>query len=202
MNSKVHEAVGMATTLAVMHPNKLEALVLGVPLILIGSIIPDIDCNSDSKTKQYFRKTVLWCVIIALIAIFINLGVMKITGVNVRGHLNHNILVKLIGFAIFMCICGFGYNRPHREFTHSFVGVVIFTVPVMLMVGFKMSLYFMFAMLSHVLIDLLNTKGESLLFPLKNKYCFNVCKASSTTSNYIGAAASIITIMELYLIAI
>lgn len=200
MNSKVHEAVGLATTLAVMHPDSIPELALGIPMIMIGSILPDIDCNGDSKSKQYFRKTLVYCVLAVILAVLANTIVLKVTGMPIHNRFDFRLLLRIFGFVVFMCICGFGYKRPHREFTHSFLGIVLFTISVIMTTGFRSSMYFAVAMLSHVLIDLLNTKGESLLFPLKGKFCFGVCKASSKTASAIGVVASAIVVLEFYLI--
>lgn len=58
-------------------------------------------------------------------------------------------------------------------------------------------MYYAAGFLSHLAIDLLNTKGESLLWPSPGKYCFSLCKAGGVGDKAIGYAAGVLSVLLL-----
>jgi inner membrane protein len=47
------------------------------------------------------------------------------------------------------------------------------------------------------LIDLLNKKGEQLLFPFKKRFCFNLCKSDGMVSKSLFMLGAIISLLEI-----
>jgi inner membrane protein len=59
--------------------------------------------------------------------------------------------------------------------------------------------YFAIGFATHLLLDLLNRKGEQLLYPLKNTYCLGVCSSSGVVNDILFAFGLVATIFLLYM---
>lgn len=93
-------------------------------------------------------------------------------------------------------------QASHRGFTHSITALVItslVTVPIAVGNARVIGLAFVAGIASHLLIDLLNTKGEQLFWPAKSRFCFNLCKANGPADKVIFAIASVAVIAILAL---
>ena len=65
-----------------------------------------------------------------------------------------------------------------------------------------MTPYFSAAMLSHILIDLLNRRNVRLLYPLKKGFCLGICSADGMVNRALflaGAAVSAVVSLLLLL---
>lgn len=101
--------------------------------------------------------------------------------------------VNLLGLAILIGFSIFGGTQPHRGFTHSVLALLIASFSAYLI--FKnLALAFCIGYASHLLIDMVNKKGEQLLYPMPNRWCFNLCKANGL--------AALCTRMASYLVCI
>lgn len=186
MNAGVHTSVGIASSLLVMQPKNLTDLALTVGVASIGAIIPDIDCNGESKMKKEFRKA---CLLAAsgLIGLSIYSYVTKTPLVDFSSKVG---LKNILAIVVFFGFCVFGYMQDHRTFTHWAIALPCFTLPIITLIGWKYGLAFGVAMLSHQLIDMLNKRKITWLFPLPFDFALYICKASSKLSTFVGFIAN------------
>ena len=84
-----------------------------------------------------------------------------------------------------------------RGFTHSILALVLFSTAAHAVVG-NSSTWFAIGYASHLVIDLFNKKGESLLFPIKAKVCFNLCAADGITNKLLGSLATVASALLLF----
>ncbi|RLJ02746.1 MAG: hypothetical protein DRP11_02655 [Candidatus Aenigmatarchaeota archaeon] len=66
----------------------------------------------------------------------------------------------------------------HRGVTHSLLGSVVFSLP-LLLIGRETALFFFFGWLSHIIADSLNPSGVPFFFPFKKRYSFARIKSGS-----------------------
>lgn len=188
MNGDVHMCVGAATAtgMALLIPQMTvggkETVILGVGTAIIGSLLPDIDANGESKIKKQFRKFMLFLVI-ALTASVIY-GVQSGTLSNMLQRASGSKTV--FGFILCIVLCIVGYKQPHRGFTHQLVGLLAFTFSWLLMFGYPMTYWFFFGYLSHQLVDFLNKRPIQWLYPLPGKVMLGICYADSAMAKVIG----------------
>lgn len=202
MNANVHTSVGLATASGIallvpaMNGSDKVTLTLGLGCAVVGALIPDIDANGDSKAKIEFRK------IMSLLGIF---GVATVGYAITTGRLQeiassffHS--VHGVGALLFLIACIVGYNTPHRTFTHWLVGLVCFTIPFIMMTNITLGLWFGVGMLSHQVIDMLNKKKITWLYPLPFDFARYICKASSGLSTAIGSVSTILACIFIFLL--
>lgn len=202
MNANVHISIGLATAsgIALLAPtmNGHDKIILGLGLgcAVVGALIPDIDANGDSKAKIEFRK------VMSLLGIF---GIATVGYAITTGRLQeiassffHSI--HGVGVLLFLITCIVGYNTPHRTFTHWLIGLICFTVPFIMMTNITLGLWFGVGMLSHQVIDMLNKKKITWLFPLPIDFARYICKASSRLSTIIGSIATVLACIFIILL--
>lgn len=194
MNGKTHTAVGIATGLALVSvlPTVTGAnytdLTFSLGASVIGALFPDLDLN-QSKGNQVLNK-VLACGIPAMLLYYC----FARRGFN--GILNSSI-EEIIAIIVFLGIGVWCRTRPHREASHSLLMCSVTTLAVYTFTGGYLFVYYAAGFLSHLAIDLLNTKGESLLWPSPGKYCFSLCKAGGVGDKAIGYAAGVLSVLLL-----
>lgn len=184
MLGKTHAAVGTASALLVMgstvahHP---VSLVAGATIAAIGGLMPDIDL--DSKHAKATGITSLAAV--AAIGSGKELTSSNLTQPN-----------QLIGLLALIVLVVIGLKSNHRGFTHSIIALALFSTAVEMIAG-DVFIWFTIGYASHLIIDLFNKKGESILFPIKTKVCFNLCTADGITNKVLGTLATVISILVL-----
>ena len=83
---------------------------------------------------------------------------------------------------IFFIICAFGKEQSHRSFLHSFLG--LFALYACVEAVFPVEApYFGVAFSTHIVLDLLNRKGMTLFYPIKKRFCLNLCSSSGWLNN-------------------
>lgn len=202
MNANVHTSIGLATASGIallapiMNGHDKITLGLGFGCAIVGALIPDIDANGDSKAKIEFRK------VMSLLSIFgiVTVGYALTTGrlQEIASSFFHS--MHGVGALLFLIACIIGYNTPHRTFTHWLIGLVCFTVPFILMTNITLGIWFGIGMLSHQVIDMLNKKKITWLFPLPIDFARYICKASSRLSTIIGSIATVLACIFIILL--
>ena len=144
----------------------------------VGGILPDVDSKGSKASKasdKFLAATVIGAV--ACIAA----GKTPVSW------------VSLVPLMMVVALLMFGRKQPHRGATHSVLYGVAFSVAVAL-ANRALVIPFAAGFASHLVIDLLNTKGESLLWPLEGKWCFKVCKSNGFVNTALGALGAIVAI--------
>lgn len=173
MLGRTHFFVGAATALIILRPETNSLLVPGMGAAAIGGVISDID-SGTSQAHQEADKIVMSSVL-ALAAVVLgeyhyHLGIYN------RLINDSNIYRILLGFSVLIGLCIFGMRQPHRSFMHSFLALFLFTSCVEVIFP-TVAPYFAIGFASHLVIDLLNKRGEKLLWPMKKSFSLKLCSS-------------------------
>lgn len=191
MNANVHTSVGLATATGValvvpmMQCKSIADYSLCLGCAVIGSLLPDIDANGESKAKKEFRHAMSFLTVVTVYLIYS--AYMSGTLLSKISEYIHSI--RGIGAIAFLIFCVMGYLSSHREFTHYLVGLVCFTASFMMLTDVKLGIWFGVGFLSHQLIDMLNKKKIKWLYPLPYDFARYICKAQSSLSSAIGVVS-------------
>lgn len=190
---KTHMAVGIAATLAITQPDSFSEVVLATGVGAIGSLLPDIDVgtsNSHKETERIVRTTILMIVAIFLLEYYLNIDIVKPL------MEDHGIAKLVIGALLFLGLCGFGAEQPHRSFMHSFLAMILLSLSLGL-VSKNFVPYFAVGFLSHILLDLLNYRKVKIWYPLKRGARLGLCKASGIGNDLFFAAGCTLSVLEI-----
>ena len=113
MLGKTHMAVGIAATMAVTQPATVPELILAVGGGSLGALISDIDVGTSESHRDADKITILSVVVVAAVLAldyFFQAGIMnKVIGNSGYGRM-------IAGVLLFIGICAFGKEQPHRSF--------------------------------------------------------------------------------------
>ena len=183
-------AVGTATALAVMQPDNMRGLIVVAGAGMIGSVICDIDVSTSESHRDVNKILGITVVVLLLATLLDNYYKLGIAGYFQRSS---SLLRLFTGLAVFLGLCVFGKEQPHRSFMHSLLAVAVFGL-VAYYVFPAAAMPFAAAMLSHMAIDTLNYKKVRILYPLRGGISFKFCKADGWVNNilfYVGALVKI-----------
>lgn len=194
MEKRTHIACANMLSLSIIRPQSINALLLTTSVATLAGILPDIDLKDSTSDKIFDR---LMSVLITIIIMTLLLKAM--TGLNIISELKkyNNILNYLITFSIFTLTAYLGSKTKHRSFTHSILAATIYGIILSYSVSNSILKTFIISYTSHILLDILNMKGVSLLYPIKKKYSIKLCESSGTFNNILLKIFSIIIIIEL-----
>ena len=122
MTGKTHAAVGLGTVLAVTQPSTVSGLVLAAGTGMLGALISDIDVGTSKSHKDADRITLIAVLLVAAeIALnyFCNFSIWE----KIRN--DKSVAPVAMGVIIFIAVCAFGKNQPHRSFMHSIMVMAI-----------------------------------------------------------------------------
>ena len=186
MNGSTHTAAGLAcglTAAAFLMPETLTlpGVVMGSGAAVIASTLPDCD-QYETHMNQGFQ-----CIVKLVVFCFL---VQWLTGTSVDWQ-----------YAFFFVIGIFvGAMTEHRSATHSVAALLIFTWLFSTMAGNHQELTFWFfvAYASHMVLDILNKRGEMLLWPLsKERFCLKLSKSEGKLGKLIFRVAGVWYLMLL-----
>lgn len=196
MTKRTHLVAGTAITLGLIRPTTILGLVMCLVTSSIGSLISDIDV-STSKSRGELYKIIIVSIISVLICIALeknfNIGILEII-------INQSSVQRiLIGLLTLLGICCFGITTSHRTFMHSILGVISVSSAVFIILP-KATLPFAISMLSHIFLDLFNTKRIQILYPLKKpRIALKFCKSNGLVSKILFHISMIILELEIFL---
>lgn len=192
MLGKTHMAVGIAATLAITQPSGVSELVLAVGAGSLGALISDIDVGTSNSHRDADKITALSVVVVlAVFAMdyFCNTQIIeRIIGSS--GYLR-----IIAGLLLFIGICAFGKEQPHRSFMHSFLALILLSFALGL-IWEKAVIYFAVGFLSHLATDIFNKKKVRLLYPLKGGVSLGLFHAYGLANDIFFAVGSIIAVIE------
>lgn len=192
MLGKTHMAVGIAATLAITQPSGVSELVLAVGAGSLGALISDIDVGTSNSHRDADKITALSVVVVlAVFALdyFCNTQIIeRIIGSS--GYLR-----IIAGLLLFIGICAFGKEQPHRSFMHSFLALILLSFALGL-IWEKAVIYFAVGFLSHLATDIFNKKKVRLLYPMKGGVSLGLFHAYGLANDIFFAIGSIVAIIE------
>jgi len=192
MLGKTHMAVGIAATLAITQPSGVSELVLAVGAGSLGALISDIDVGTSNSHRDADKITALSVVVVlAVFAMdyFCNTQIIeRIIGSS--GYLR-----IIAGLLLFIGICAFGKEQPHRSFMHSFLALILLSFALGL-IWENAVIYFAIGFLSHLATDIFNKKKVRLLYPMKGGVSLGLFHAYGLANDIFFAIGSIVAIIE------
>ena len=185
-------AVGIAATLAITQPSGVSELVLAVGAGSLGALISDIDVGTSNSHRDADKITALSVVVVlAVFAMdyFCNTQIIeRIIGSS--GYLR-----IIAGLLLFIGICAFGKEQPHRSFMHSFLALILLSFALGL-IWEEAVIYFAVGFLSHLATDIFNKKKVRLLYPMKGGVSLGLFHAYGLANDIFFAIGSIVAIIE------
>jgi len=173
MQCRTHIAFGVAVSTAIVHTNDLKTMLITIAGATIGSAISDLD-SYNSELSQILNK--ITAIIVATVAICA--GISFIFKIDIIDKIVQykNFTNILIGVLIFLFVSILGSYTKHRTFMHSIPCVLIYYIILSTFLSQTFVLPFGIAMLSHIILDLLNHIGVVVFCPLSEKrFCFDLC---------------------------
>lgn len=187
MDGKTHAALGTAVALCVAQPKEPLDVTLTILVGAFTGILPDID-TKDSRVQPIMYKITFGFVVLMLCFAAVSFvqqnSVLEL--MNNSGH-----AAQLLGVAILIAFSLYGSKQPHRGFTHSLIAAATASFSAVLLYS-KLTFAFVLGYMSHLAIDLLNMKGEQLLWPLDKRFCFKLCTASGRIADITRLASYLI----------
>ena len=195
MNGRVHTAIGVATGLTAgavipqIRPDDVLSLSELIAFAVAGSLIPDIDMNGTGKVKKTATTAVALTAIVA--AWIIRSG---------RTDIIKYFDVRTIAGGLLFIICLVaGLITKHRTFTHSILGLALFSVSIYLLFTPTDTIFFALAMLMHQLFDMLNMTKVAWLYPMKGGAAAGFCKSDGFVAEMFGLIFTLLCGVLLYL---
>lgn len=194
MMGHTHLAVGIAASLAIVHPKTWPELVIGIGAGALGGLICDIDVGTSKSHKQADIITMFSAVIVAAVILvdwLFHIGIQETL------MQNENFLQIFIPVIIFIGICACGKSTSHRTFMHSLLAMILLTA----CVGVALPMaapYFGLGFLSHIVLDIFNKKRVRMFWPLKKGICLKMCSSQGRANKilfYTGTLISLICIL-------
>lgn len=194
MMKKTHLTIGIASAVAITHPEIVSECFVAIMGGAIGGVICDIDIlDNDYKNNDFFERFL----VVKMTGIILLLDFLLQTGI-CEAILNRDKRFLLIGGVLFSVLCLIGIHSAHRTFTHSFIALILFSAALSLI--YPPIVYsFIIGFLSHLMLDLLNKKKIRLFYPSDFGLCFGLCyanKIANTIFMYIGTIATVLLVLN------
>ncbi len=187
MMSLTHIAFGMAVTLSFRELESPLDFAFAISAGAVGSVLADIDVIKSNK-----RKDALLGQSVAAILLAFTVAANLLKDRTVIRQLTRHSAVTLVGSALFVIFCIIGVRSPHRGFTHSVVGMALFSAA-LYMIYPLFGVLCLYGYLSHILLDLFNKRGLRLFWPCKKRVCLGAYKvdgAADKVFRLLGFALS------------
>ena len=120
MLGKTHFAVGVASSLIFTQPKTVQDVILAVGIGGMGALISDIDVDTSGSHK--YANRIIAVVVLIVVAVF---AAEQIWNAEiVKQIISDSSYARIaIGAILFIAICAFGKQQPHRSFMHSSLGL-------------------------------------------------------------------------------
>lgn len=193
MLGKTHLAVGIATTLAVLPPENPRQLLLEAGAGAVGALISDIDVGTSDSHRDADRMTYLTIGVLAVVVAldhFCGMGIVQ----QIRQR--ESLFRIILGILIFVGICAYGKEQPHRSFMHSFLALFLLEVSIWIVYPAFM-IPFGVGFLSHLVSDIFNRRKVQLLYPIPGGISLGLFSAKGAANSIFFTIASIVIAIEL-----
>lgn len=178
MKGSTHLSIGLASA-TVMANNNIKGVTIFLPFIILGSLLPDIDCNKKSLIKS--------SKIITLLAVSI-VGYL---------YLHQNNESAQIGIVSTLIVSMIFSMTKHRSISHSLIGLAILTTCISL-INITGAAFFTIGYISHLISDSITVSGIPLFLPFsKKKIGLKICKADGVIDMMLRIGSICIIIYSL-----
>ena len=194
MEKKTHVACGNVVALSLMQPSTIQATLITIGAATLGSLLPDVDLKDSTSDKLFDRlMTALITIIImgVIIRYFFNINLYA----EIKKY--NNIFNYLISICVFITMSYLGSKTSHRSFTHSILGLFIYSSILLYSFNNDIVIPFFISHLSHIVLDLLNKKGIALFYPIKSRFSLKLCETDGKVNKLLFTIFSILIIIVL-----
>ncbi len=177
----------MAVALVALMPTSAAGIACAVAGGALGGWICDVDVTERGPLEA------LRGVPLALASIAVCLGIDWWTG---GGFLLEVVAVEreraAAGLVALLALCLLGSHTPHRSFTHSVLGIALFSLSVWLLCP-PLVPAFALGMSSHAALDLLNGRRVKLLYPFGKGFCLGLCSSDGLVDRVLCSAGLVVS---------
>lgn len=192
MMSRTHLAIGVAASMAAVQPQDPLECAAALTCGALGAVICDIDMMWKTRMRD-----VMSCLLTVSLLFLALLAADLFTHYGATAQLAGWIGERWIaGMVLLAVMCVLGFFAEHRSFTHSLLGLTLFSAAVYMLIP-QHCLGFIVGYASHILLDLMNRKPLRLMYPFRQGYCWHWCSASgkvNTLLMWVGIAASMVMV--------
>ena len=196
MEKKTHVMCSNLISLYLMKPGSISELLITCGVASLGGLVPDVDLKDSTSDKLFDRlMTSLITIVVMsfLIKYFFDIDLYcKIK--------EYDIFSYLISVCLFIILAYFGSKSSHRSFTHSILGLFIYTGILFYGFNFNVVIPYFVSHLSHIILDLFNKKGIALFYPSKYRTCFDLCESNGKVNKFLFILFSILIVLYLVLL--
>ena len=150
MTKRTHMAVGILTSLIILHGKDPFIQAYCIPAAITGAVLPDIDITDSYRL---FKEEISIAAIYPVMSYFIG---NKLPNVQ-------NIITSVIGLILFSILSLYGKASEHRTFTHSIIGTLLFSI-CFYFIEPSVCICFSASYIGHIFLDLFNKKRALFYF--------------------------------------
>lgn len=197
MEKKTHIVCANLVSLYLMKPDSISSLIFTSAFATLGGLVPDVDLKDSTSDKLFDR------LMTSLITVVVMSFLIKyFFDINLYCKIKERVDIfnYLISICLFIVVAYFGSKSSHRSFTHSILGLFIYSGILFYGFGFGVIPYFV-SHLSHIILDLFNKKGVALFYPSKFRLCFELCDSNGKANKFLFCLFSILIVVYLILIS-
>lgn len=189
MMGKTHVRLGVASALALAQPATIPSVIAAIIGGAVGGWIVDIDCRKgnhrryrvDGEDIKDAVKNAVFIGIFILVDFILGDGICQYISENREGK----VWAGCIGLLVLLLL---GYLSAHRTFTHSLLGMALFSGAVYYFCA-PVVIPFAAGYASHLAADFLNKVGIQLCYPFPWRVCLKLCSADGTVNDMLGWGA-------------
>ena len=196
MEKKTHVMCANLVSICLMRHDCILDLVITCGSASIGGLVPDVDLK-DSTSDKLFDRLMTSLITIVLMSFVIKyfFDIDLYCKIKECSYINY-----LISSCLFIVMAFLGSKSSHRSFTHSILGMFIYSG--ILSYGFGNNIVYPYFVshLSHIVLDLFNKKGVALFYPSKYRLCFGICDSNGKVNKFLFWLFSFMIVFVLILI--
>lgn len=183
MMGATHIYIGIVSAMAITEPSSLGGCLAAVAGGTAGGLLCDIDLSSKkSRLELVSAGRMAIGILLCCIALdwYLDAGMIRSIRRGDPGELT-------AGVAGLILLCIWGACQSHRGGSHSILAVVLFGLCTELVCP-VVSKALVIGMLSHLVLDLFNSRPLQLLYPLPGRYCLGLCRADGCLNRWLRIA--------------
>ncbi|SHF80162.1 inner membrane protein [Caldanaerobius fijiensis DSM 17918] len=179
MLGRTHLAIGLAATATAV--TNIHALPVSLAVAGVASLIPDLD-ERHSLIRRKIDTAGIPTGLILLLA--------------TDAGMYMYVYIRLLSALLFAGFFVFAYLSPHRSFTHSFLGLLVFLSAIYT----SFPQYIVPASIgyaAHLLADVCTNSGIELLWPWRKRFGLHLGQTGGVLDVLAGSAAVVLLVLEI-----
>ena len=190
MMGKTHVAMGIATSMIVLHPTDAIGCIIAVSGGVLGGAVADVDIVKDDYKHDALIGQML-AIGIAAASLFIDY-ILKLGICN--SVISRNLIITIVGVVAYLILYVIGFMSDHRTFTHSLLALALFSISMCMMCP-RLTPAYIVGYLSHLILDILNKKKVPIFYPKGKGVCLGWCYANKMANTFFMWTGFVISIL-------